>query len=287
VGQVKVLLVNPPQKNLVTNNIPSVVDEERGYNPPLGLLYVAAHARENTPHEIAVLDAVVLELDYPALRERIAAARPDVVGVTATTFTLVDAALTIKLVKEINKGITVVLGGPHPYIYPDESINLSGVDFLVIGEGEEVFSALLNNLRDKDRLRKIPGLVYKDGGEVVIDYRGEGDTFGFLSMVGKDRVRTDVVAVDDTICYLLGQEMVLKLLDSNISFTEYFLQSHITRYIDKTYREMQDKSMFYGGSDRLLFTTRVGDMAIKNVVFAQEDTGILRETRILRGLDEA
>ena len=166
-GEVKVLLVNPPQKNLVTNNIPSVVDEERGYNPPLGLLYVAAHARENTPHEIAVLDAVVLELDYPALRERIAAARPDVVGVTATTFTLVDAALTIKLVKEINKDITVVLGGPHPYIYPDESINLPGVDFLVIGEGEEVFSALLNNLRDYDRLRKIPGLVYKDGGEVV------------------------------------------------------------------------------------------------------------------------
>ena len=26
----KVLLVNPPQQNLVTNNIPSIVDEERG-----------------------------------------------------------------------------------------------------------------------------------------------------------------------------------------------------------------------------------------------------------------
>src|SRR5574341_787000 len=124
-------------------------------------------------------------------------------------------------------------------------------------------------------------LVSEDGGEVVIDYRGEGDTFGFLSMVGKDRVRTDVVAVDDTICYLLGQEMVLKLLDSNISFTEYFLQSHITRYIDKTYREMQNKSMFYGGSDRLLFTTRVGDMAIKDVVFTPEETTIRRAAAIM------
>src|ERR1700690_3780396 len=43
-------------------------------------------------------------------------------------------------------------------------------------------------------------LVSDDGGEAVIDYRGEGDTFGFLSMGGKDRVRTNVVAVDDTIC---------------------------------------------------------------------------------------
>jgi CBS domain-containing protein len=124
-------------------------------------------------------------------------------------------------------------------------------------------------------------LVSDEGGEAVIDYRGEGDTFGFLSMVGKDRVRTNVVAIDDTICYLLGQEMVLKLLDSNLSFTEFFLQSHITRYLDKTYREMQDKSMFYGGSDRLLFTTQVGDMAVKNVVSTQEDTSIREAAQIM------
>src|SRR5512143_779081 len=128
----KVLLVNPPQLNLVTNNIPSVVDEERGYNPPLGLLYVAAHARENTPHEIMVLDAVVEELDYTALKARIESIAPDVVGVTATTFTLVDAVETVRVVKEISRDIVVVLGGPHPYIYPDETINLTGIDYLVI-----------------------------------------------------------------------------------------------------------------------------------------------------------
>jgi CBS domain-containing protein len=123
-------------------------------------------------------------------------------------------------------------------------------------------------------------LVTDDGSEVVIDYRGEGDTFGLLSMVGKDRVRTNVVAVDDTICYLLGKEMALKLLDTNVAFTEHFLKSHIARYIDRTYREIQDKCMFYGGSDRLLFTTRVGDMAVKNVVFAQEETTV-REAAII------
>jgi CBS domain-containing protein len=124
-------------------------------------------------------------------------------------------------------------------------------------------------------------MVSEDGDEVVIDYRGEGDTFGFLSMVGKDRIRSNVTAVEDTICYLLGQEMLLKLLDSHLSFTEYFLKSHITRYIDRTYREMQDKSMFYGGSDRLLFTTRVGDMAIKNVVSTMEDTPIREAAQIM------
>jgi len=163
----KVLLINPPQQNMVTNNIPSIVDEERGYNPPLGILYVAAHARENTPFDIKVVDAVVEELDYPALKARIAAEKPDVVGVTATTFTLLDALLTVRLVKEINPEITVVLGGPHPYIYPDETIRLPGIDFLVIGEGEAVFSALLNNLHDKEALKGIRGLVFKEGDSVV------------------------------------------------------------------------------------------------------------------------
>ena len=124
-------------------------------------------------------------------------------------------------------------------------------------------------------------MVSGDGGEVVIDYRGEGDTFGFLSLVGKDRVRSNITAVDDTICYLLGREMVMKLLDSHIQFTEYFLKSHIIKYIDRTYQEMRDKSIFHGGSDRLLFTTRVGDMGIKDVVFSHEETSIQEAARIM------
>ncbi len=124
-------------------------------------------------------------------------------------------------------------------------------------------------------------MVSEDGGEVVIDYRSEGDTFGFLSLVGKDRVRSNITAVDDTICYLLGKEMLLKLLDSQHSFTEYFLKSHITKYIDRTYSEIQDKSMFVGGSDRLLFTTQVGNMAIKDVVSTQEDTTIREASQIM------
>jgi CBS domain-containing protein len=124
-------------------------------------------------------------------------------------------------------------------------------------------------------------MVSAEGDEVVIDYRGEGDTFGFLSLVGKDRVRSNITAVDDTICYLLGKEMLLKLLDSQHSFTEYFLKSHITKYIDRTYREMHDKSMFYGGSDRLLFTTQVGDMAIKDVISITEDSTIREAAQVM------
>ena len=75
----------------------------------------------------------------------------------------------------------------------------------------------------------------ESGEEVLIDYRGEGDTFGFLSLVGKDKVRANVVAVEDTICYLVDKETTLNLLETNVNFTEYFFKSHLTKYIDRQY----------------------------------------------------
>ncbi|HWR71739.1 MAG TPA: DUF294 nucleotidyltransferase-like domain-containing protein [Nitrospirota bacterium] len=106
----------------------------------------------------------------------------------------------------------------------------------------------------------------ENGENMVIDHRGEGETFGLVSLMGRDRQKTTVLALEDTICYLLGREKVLELIDSRPAFTEYFLQSHFEKYIDKTYREMHSKSLFYGSSDHLLFTTPVGDIATKEVV---------------------
>ena len=111
----------------------------------------------------------------------------------------------------------------------------------------------------------------EDGMEVAIDYRGEGDSFGFLSMIGKDRQKTTVIAVDDTICYTLNKANVLKLFEASAAFAEYFM-SYLSRFVDKTYREMQNKSLFYGSSDRFLFTTQVGDIASEVVTVAEDTT---------------
>ncbi len=125
-----------------------------------------------------------------------------------------------------------------------------------------------------------------DEEEVVIDYRSEGDAFGFLSLVGGDRSRANVVAVEDTIAYLINRKTITGLLDSNSAFTEFFLKSFLNKYIDKTYKEMHNKSLLYGGGDKLLFTTPVGELATKDVLTASQDitikeaAGIMSEKRI-------
>ncbi|MDA8241285.1 MAG: DUF294 nucleotidyltransferase-like domain-containing protein [Nitrospiraceae bacterium] len=119
------------------------------------------------------------------------------------------------------------------------------------------------------------------GEEVLIDYRSEGDSFGLLSLVGGDKSRANVVAVDDTICYLLNKTAILKLVDSVPAFTEFFLKSFLNKFIDKTYEEMHNKSLLFGGGEKLLFTTPVGEIAVRNVMTAPQTISIRKAAEIM------
>jgi len=118
----------------------------------------------------------------------------------------------------------------------------------------------------------------ESGEDVVIDYRGEGDNFGFLSLIGRDKGKTTVIAIDDTICYTLYKDKVLKLLETSPAVTEYFM-SYLSRYVDRTYREMQNRSIFRS-SDRFLFTTPAGDIATE-VITVGEDTTIQEAAQVM------
>lgn len=164
----KVLLINPPSFNEIIGNNPVIIEEERGYNPPLGLLYLASYLEKNSNHSVAVLDTQVEEIDYPKIERRIRQEKPDVVGITAMTLTLRDVIKTIEVVKKVNSSIQVVLGGPHVHLFPNETITLPGVDYLVLGEGEVAFKELLDRLGDYKALRRMKGFAFMDGDEIVV-----------------------------------------------------------------------------------------------------------------------
>lgn len=120
-----------------------------------------------------------------------------------------------------------------------------------------------------------------DEEEVIIDYRSEGDVFGFLSLVSGDKSRANVIAVEDSIVYLVGRDKVLGLLETNPAFTEYYVKSFLSKFIDKTFTEMHNKSLLYGGGDKLLFTTPVGELATKEVVTASLDLSIREAAQVM------
>lgn len=163
----KVLLINPHAENTIVGNNPVIIEEERGFNPPLGLLYIAAYLRTYTGHQVEILDSQVEEMGYDDIEKVISLKNPDIVGITAMTFTLIDVLKTVSIVKRINPKIRIVLGGPHVHIYPEETIRIPEVDYLVLGEGEVAFKELMENLDNPEALKDIKGLVFKKNGEII------------------------------------------------------------------------------------------------------------------------
>jgi radical SAM superfamily enzyme YgiQ (UPF0313 family) len=162
----KIILISPPTPNLVLTNLPETIAMEETL-PPLGIMYVAAYLQKYTNHEIKIIDCLVEKMDFEQLEERLKEEKPDVVGMTALTFTIIDVLNTARLAKKINPNTKVILGGPHANIYPKETINFQEIDFLVMGEGEEPSRDLIENINDIDKLKQIKGLVFKDNGQII------------------------------------------------------------------------------------------------------------------------
>lgn len=120
-----------------------------------------------------------------------------------------------------------------------------------------------------------------DGREVVMDYRGEGDSLGFISLISGDRARATVTAVDDTICYMIDRATVMSLMDENPSFSEYYVKSFLIKSIDKTYSDMHKRTLLYGGGEKLLFTTPVGEIVAKTAVTGTAEMSIRDAARLM------
>ncbi len=113
-----------------------------------------------------------------------------------------------------------------------------------------------------------------NGDEIFIDLRGEGDTIGFLSLLSGDWAKADVIAVEDTVCYLMGKELTLRLFESNAAFSEYLVASHLEQYVEKPLETLSRRHLHFTSSDRHLFKTRIADIAIKEMVTIRRDATI-------------
>ena len=139
----KILLLNIPNEHELIGNDPIIIKEQQGVFPPLGLMYIASYLKKYTIHDIEFIDCQAKKIDYPLLKMILEANQYDAICFTAMTFTLIDTKLTIDLIKEVSPCSKIIVGGPHPTIYPKETLDL-GADKVIIGEGERSIIELLN-----------------------------------------------------------------------------------------------------------------------------------------------
>jgi CBS domain-containing protein len=120
-----------------------------------------------------------------------------------------------------------------------------------------------------------------EGEMVFVDYRTRGDHFGLLSFVCGEVSRDTVMAIEDTSCYLVKKETVMELLNKSAPFAEFCFRSKVKRLAEMTYREIHERTLLYGGGDKLLFTSILNDLATRNVITASEDITIREAAEIM------
>lgn len=165
----KILLINPPRWSELVGKNPSIIEKHRGFNPPLGLLYLASAIKKLTSFSVEVFDSQPSAMTYPQLEGYLRGKYYDVLGISAMTFTLIDVYKTAQLAKRVMPNTMLVLGGTHIHLFPEETINLQSVDFALMGEAEFSFITFLKYLDGKvESPENVPGLIFKDKNGNII-----------------------------------------------------------------------------------------------------------------------
>lgn len=100
---------------------------------------------------------------------------PLFVGISATTLQAKFALEVARVIKNCQKNTFVIVGGPHPTFYPEETIRSPHVDAICLGEGEKVVEKLALALYQKKpkMLNMIPNIWFKSKQGLVKNKTGE------------------------------------------------------------------------------------------------------------------
>ena len=156
----KTLLITPPiaKIRVAFHQSPSL---------PLGLAYIAAVLDQS--HNVKILDNYLENLDKEELKKRIHLVKPEIVGITSDSFSFSYAGEIANAVKEVDKNIITVMGGPHANVFPDAPLKHDSIDISVYGEGELTVIELWNKIEKGESLKDVKGIGYKNNDKIVIN----------------------------------------------------------------------------------------------------------------------
>ncbi|HYA13654.1 MAG TPA: radical SAM protein [Syntrophales bacterium] len=164
----KVALISMPDV------IPIVIHEMALHMPNHGIACIGGNVDEG--HHVSLIDLIRKRKGISAyLTKTLKRINPDLVGLSAMTWLYPTALALIRLIKSILPHVKIAVGGYHATLMSEEiasSREGNEIDFIIKGEGEEVFRRLVNALAGADRLEAIPSLSYRKDSEWIHNERG-------------------------------------------------------------------------------------------------------------------
>jgi CBS domain-containing protein len=141
------------------------------------------------------------------------------------------------------------------------------VDFYPQGErllvrGETQLDSVLLIQKGGVRL----SITDEQGGETLLDYRGEGSALGVLMAVESGVATMDAKTMEDTFFIRMPVDAFQRLLEERACIAQYFLRSFSRNYLSKAFSELQhrNKITLPTESGLHLFSTPVGQLASRD-----------------------
>ncbi|MDP8223755.1 MAG: radical SAM protein [Candidatus Lernaella stagnicola] len=158
----RLALIHPPEP---MKSIASEVCQH-----PINLAQLAAYVRDRLAVEVEIWDYGVLPYSPEHLRENVTRFQPQIVGFSAMTPLVRTAAQLAAVVKECDRNIVTIVGGPHVSALPERTLaEFESFDLGVIGEGELTLAELCADVqRGRREWAGVAGTVYRDDGDIRV-----------------------------------------------------------------------------------------------------------------------
>lgn len=130
---------------------------------PIGLGLLASYLIKHNYNPEIVDEEITITNENFIINKIKNMSAPKVFGISAMTTNISRACDIAKIIKKIDKNATVIMGGIHPTVFPEEVLQSGCVDFIVRGEGEKAILTLLQELKkNNNNFENIKNIVYLD-----------------------------------------------------------------------------------------------------------------------------
>ena len=176
----KTMLINPPVHN--PGKYRRILQETAvdHYTLPFGIGYIAA-VLEKERYEVRALDAY--QMSWEELQKSLRDYSPDIFGISCLTDQRASVYKAVRMVKEFNKNIKIVLGGTHATLMYEQVLNYFPVDVVVLGEGENTFLQLVKTWEGGGDLGDVKGIAFLNNRKCRISQEPRHYSFPSLSVL--------------------------------------------------------------------------------------------------------
>lgn len=165
----RVLLLNLPCQLQVTRRYMCSTQNEMYLFPPHDLLALAGMAKQ-CGHEVYFCDAVAEKMGREAALQHIQQVSPDMV-VSIMSFEWFDKDVEeVRAIRQKFPHIKIGLFGHYPTHFPQETMELTHADFVMLGEPDHVFANLLQAMQNGPLPQHVTGTAVKNNdGSITVN----------------------------------------------------------------------------------------------------------------------